>query len=75
MSTPRERTLLGLPFRDALLVLIVAVAIALTIAAFAARVLGASDLGTTSLDRPSNDELSIPVSTLGGTSDDYPREH
>jgi|GEM_PF-3404615 len=76
--TERPRTLLGLPFRDALLVMIVTFAIALTIAAWAARILGApavgaatGSLGGPSLERSSMiEEPPIPVSNLGGTLDD-----
>lgn len=73
MASPTTgRTLLGLPFRDALLVMVVTFAIALTIAAYAARILGAPEVGAASLDRSSYlDEPSTPVSTLGGTLDDH----
>lgn len=70
-SPAADRTLLGLPLRDALLVLVVALTIAVAIAAFAARILGAPEVGAASLERFSTDDSSVPVSTLGGTPDDY----
>lgn len=61
------RTLLGLPVRDALLVLVVAATIAFTIVAFAARTLGAPDSGGPPAEHASVDELdATPPSTLGG---------
>jgi len=72
MRPATHRTLLGLPFRDALLVMVVTFAIALTIAAWAARILGAPEVGAASPDRSSLvDEPSTPVSALGGTPDDH----
>jgi len=65
------RTWLGLPLFDALLVLLVAVTIAFTIVAFAAKTLGASDSGPRPTDRSLLDERDLtPVSTLGGPHHD-----